>query len=246
MATPINHLAQAKRKLPLSVISLTSLWSKAFILLGGTMDKILESALAFKELTEKEYYFVVSHNRKTREIFLSFKIEDFRHAVGLQYLDDIQIESNPTEVVNAILNRDITDSILEKSVKYRNTFVEANNEKSGTVEERIEEMRYLEHFLDNSDFLRIYKMQSFGSHIRADYFIEATNKARHVSIYVFIRKRDEDDTYVIVSFFKKRTVFTGDNTYWMLKAKYEKGAWLELMRHKDFAGECPETSEMNT
>ena len=38
--------------------------------------------------------------------------------------------------------------------------------------------------------------------IVADYFIEAVSKIRNSTVYIFIRKREENDNYVVVSFFK--------------------------------------------
>ena len=43
--------------------------------------------------------------------------EDFRHASGMRYIDDIIIENNPSKLVDAILNQLITDEMLEKSMK---------------------------------------------------------------------------------------------------------------------------------
>lgn len=125
--------------------------------------------------------------------------EDFRHASGMRYVDDISIENNPGKLVDAILNQTITDNMLEKSTKYT-----TKRPEGGSVKGRVAEFCYLEDYLDKSDFIRIYEVQDFGSWIEAEYFIEATNSQRQTTVYIFIRKRLENDNYVVVSFFENQ------------------------------------------
>ena len=190
---------------------------------------IYECGKNFKNLLDVKYHFAISVNRKIRHLTIDFQTEDFRHASGLHYIDDISIESNPAEVINAILSNEITDELLNKSSKY--TVVVKD---FGSIKERITEMCFLEDYLDKSDFIRIYKMQDFGSLIDAEYFIEASNFNRHSTVYIFIRKRKENDNYVMVSFFKKHSVYKGQTTYWMHKVK-EKGTTItELYKHPNY------------
>lgn len=79
---------------------------------------IYECGKNFKNLLDVKYHFAISVNRKIRHLTVDFQTEDFRHASGLHYIDDISIESNPSEVINAILSNKITDELLDKSSKY--------------------------------------------------------------------------------------------------------------------------------
>lgn len=196
------------------------------------MDKIYECADNFRQLLDKKYVFTFSLKRKVTTITLDFKITDFRHIAGLQYVDDISIEKNPIRLVDAILNKSVTDEILLKSRKYSSDSLEG-----GSVKNRVEELCLLEKYLDADNFIRIYKVQDFGSRIKAEYFIEASDSVRHSAAYIFFRKRIENDSYVIVSFFKKASVtYKGINLYWMLKEKYEDGRVMELYRHPNYKG----------
>ena len=53
---------------------------------GKNMDKISECASSFKKLCDVSYKFIVSFQRKTREINLNFQESDFFHLAGLQYI----------------------------------------------------------------------------------------------------------------------------------------------------------------
>lgn len=161
---------------------------------------------------------------------LDFKITDFRHIAGLQYIDDINIEENPEKLFTSILNKTVTDEILLKSRKYSSLSFEG-----GSVKDRVEELCFLEQYLDKKNFIRIFQVQDFGSLIRADYFIESSDFTRHSTAYIFFRKREENDNYVIVSFFKKANVtYKGIYLYWMLKEKFENGNKIELYRHPNY------------
>ncbi len=193
------------------------------------MDIIYECGKNFKELLNVKYHFTISVNRKLKQLTLDFQSEDFRHASGLHYVDDISIENNPSKLVESILSHEITDEILNKSNKYK-----AISKDSGSVKERISQMRYLENYLDNSDFIRIYQMQNFGSLINAEYFIEASCFNKHTTVYIFIRKREENDNYVMVSFFKKHNTYKGQTTYWMQKIKEKDNIFTELYKHPNY------------
>lgn len=189
-----------------------------FLWNGATVNKIYECAEAFKSLLETKYCFTIVSNRKLKKIILDFEKEDFRHASGLHYVDDISIEQNPVKLYNTILEGALTDEVLAKSRKYI-----LLNREGGSIQARVEELCELETYLDKSDIIKIYEVQDFGSMIRADYFIEATNLLRKTTVYIFIRKRLERDSYVIVSFFKKTVFYKGKIAYWMMKKKIVNG-----------------------
>ena len=196
------------------------------------MDKIYESVTNFIKLETVKYHFVFVQNRKRHDIVLDFKSSDFRHAAGLHHVTDIVIEKNPIKLVDDILNKNpsaITDEKLDKSRKYREVAP-----LTGSIRERISDMRFLEKCLDTSDFMRIYQTQTFGSFIKADYFIESYCKETASNIYIFIRKRDESDNYVMVSYFRKKTPFNGISTYWLLKEKISDTSTNELYRNSSY------------
>ena len=192
------------------------------------MDIIYECANNFVKLINTKYHFVFVRNRKSCDIILDFHPSDFRHAAGLHYITDIVIENNPNKIIDAILNKEfsgITDSKLNESKKYKEI-----SPTSGSIKERISDMRFIEQCLDNSDFMRIFQAQSYGSQIQADYFIESHCKEIKSNVYIFLRKRAESDHYVIVSYFRKKVVFNGISTYWLLKEKILSDTTNELYR----------------
>lgn len=195
------------------------------------MNIVYESADNFIKITNKKYRFIVSHKRKTQEIILDFYPSDYRHATGLHYITDIVIERNPVKLIDAILKEPymVTDEILDKSKKYNEI-----SPYTGSIKERLSDMRFLESCLDSSDYIRIYQIQPFGSIIGADYFIESFCKEIKSNVYIFIRKREESDTYVIVSFFRKSVLFKGTSIYWMLKEKITDKGVIELYRHSNY------------
>ena len=206
------------------------------------MDIIYESVNNFIELTNTKYRFVFSQNRKSHSIVLDFHPSDYRHATGLHHVTDIVLENNPSKLIYAVLKKTpqaITDEILEKSRKYKEF-----SPYSGSIKERVSDFRYLENCLDTSDFMRIYQIQRFGSQIRADFFIESFCKAIRENVYIFLRKRAESDNYVIVSFFRKKVVFEGISTYWLLKEKITPTETYEIYK-RDTYQKCADISDHN-
>ena len=196
------------------------------------MDIIYESAENFIKLKDTRYHFIFVQNRKKHEIVLDFCPSDYRHAAGLHYIDDIVIENNPGKMMEAILVKtppELTDAKLETSKKYKEV-----KPYTGSVRERVSDMRFIEECLDTSDFMRIYKMQPFGSLINAEYFIETYCNAIKAHVYIFIRKREESDSYVVISFFRKKVTFQGISTYWSLKEKITGTATIELYRSDSY------------
>lgn len=196
------------------------------------MDIIYESVHNFIKLKNTKYHFVFVQNRKKHDIILDFKATDYRHATGLHHVTDIVIENNPTKLVNDILLKTppvITDAKLDESKKYKEVAP-----YTGSIKQRVSDMRFLEKCLDTSDFMRIYQIQTFGSFIKADYFVESYCKEISSNIYIFIRKREESDSYVVISYFRKKTTFNGASTYWMLKEKISDVSTYELYRHSSY------------
>ena len=194
---------------------------------AGIVKYRARKAESEKKLENTKYHFVFVQNRKKHDITLNFCLADFRHAAGLHHITDIVIENNLIKTMDAILRSDfpeITDTKLNESRKYKEI-----SPTSGSVRERVSDMRFIEQCLDTSNFMRIFKLQPYGSQIRADYFIEAYCNEIKANVYVFLRKREESDNYVVVSYFRKKTVVSGISTYWLLKEKISDDIVNELL-----------------
>jgi hypothetical protein len=198
------------------------------------MDIIYECATKFVVLEEYEYRFVVSKNRKTKELFLNFKDSDFFHLAGLQYLTDISIPQNRKDTLkNIIENKIITDELLNKSRFYN------KNHSDKNIKSRIEELRFLEEYLDTNNIIRIYNTQNMKylqSMINADYIIESQFKNSPEIVYIFLKQREQDSKYLCpISFFKKEKItYSGDLLYWMLKEKIGKENSKILYKHDKY------------
>ena len=178
------------------------------------MDLIYDAAAKFLVLEQFEYHFVVSQKRKLQTINLNFIDTDCLH-----YLTDIVIPKDRTKTMDEILiKHTISDRIVSKSVYY------VSEDSKKDVKSRIEELRFLEEYLDTDNFIKIFNVRNqkgMSSVIKADYLIESWFKNSSDTVYIFIRQREENpEYYCIVSFFKKNEVaYGGDNVYWMEKVK---------------------------
>ena len=179
------------------------------------MDIIYNAAAKFIMLEQCEYHFVVSKKRKLHTINLNFIDTDFFHIAGLHYLTDIVIPQDRTKTLdNIVVKHAISDQTISRSVHYVNKGIKS----------RIEELRFLEEYLDTDNFIRIFSVgnrKRISSVIEADYVIESRLRNHSDTVYIFIRQREENpEYYCIVSFFKKNEVaYGGDNVYWMEKIK---------------------------
>lgn len=203
------------------------------------MDLIYECAAKFILLEQYEYNFIVSKNRKTWKIILNFCDSDFFHLAGLHYLTDISIPRNRKETLkNIIEKKKITESLL-----YRSRFF-TNPEPDKDVKSRIEELRFLEEYLDTNNMIRIYSTRNtkyLHSNITADYIIESQFKGSQDIVYIFLKQREENsDVYCVTSFFKKDSVtYSGDSLYWMLKQKINSNHRITLYRHPNYDKTAP-------
>lgn len=198
------------------------------------MDVIYDAAAKFAVLEQTEYRFVVSQRRKLQTLQLNFTDTDFFHMAGLQYLDDIVIARDRRKTLNEIIvKHSITDSVLEKSSFY------STRDTKKDVKSRIEELRFLEEYLDTDNYIRIFNLRNqnqISSVIKADYIIESRFRNCKEVVYIFLRRREEDEEhFCVVSFFKKGEVFYGgDKMYWMEKVKITNGVENVLYRHNSY------------
>ena len=198
------------------------------------MDIICECAENYNKLKKNIYRFVVSKNRKTWEIKLNFEDKDFYHLAGFHYLTDISIPKSRKNTLKEIINkRRITDELLYKSKLFESP------ESNKNIRTRIEELRFLEEYLDVENYIRIYNTRNdkyLHSSIDSDYIIESRLKDKNYSVYIFLKKRRESPEYLCVnSFFKKENItYGGDNLYWMLKKKITDTECQIIYKHPDY------------
>ena len=199
------------------------------------MDKIQECASVFRTLTRTtSYIFHTSLKGKISVIEIDFLESDFHHAVGLQYLADIDIPRNTKKIVDWILDNQITDAYLAHSCFYKG---KRNDEKD--VEKRIEEFRHIEEYLDSNNIVYIYSPHNApkdNSLISCDYIIESKLPNKNTTVYIFIkRRRTSSNTYRIISFgVKKKVSYGGIYTYVMLKDKIVNAVRKTIFRHKKY------------
>ena len=198
------------------------------------MDTIYECASKFTILKDYEYRFIISQKRKTQELLINFTDSDFFHLAGFHYLSDINIPQNRQNTINnIILKKKITDTLLHKSRFY------TNPKPDKDVKSRIEELRFLEEYLDTNNIIYIYNTQNdhyLQSLIKADYLIESKLKNSNNTVYIFLKKRINNPKYLcVVSFFKKdKITYSGDKLYWMLKEKRMTNKSITLFRHPNY------------
>lgn len=189
------------------------------------MDRIQECAGCFLHLVDTTSYVFHVANKNVRVITLDFKLKDFHHLAGLQYLTDINIPKNKKDTISWILNnRDpVTDEYLAQSEFYRG---KPNDEKD--IESRIANLRFLEQYLDENNIIRIYSPKDGpqnNSFIQCDYIIESQLKNSHTTVYIFLKHRyGIGSPCGIISFIVKKNVsYGGQNLYWMIKDKITNG-----------------------
>jgi len=182
------------------------------------MDQIYQSAKVFEKLFAIEYDLKLSCNKKLVEFRLDFRKEDFFHLVGLQYLEDLDISKNPSNVFDNILNKNITDESLSNSNFY--LFVDENYV---VVKERISGFQFIEDCLDSKSIVFKYiKNKNAYSRIRAEFMIEVI--VNSITYYVFFIKRNTDNNYRLCSFFEKKSEYKGNKAYWLYKEKIDTNA----------------------
>ena len=197
------------------------------------MDIILECAKNFEKLLDISYECVVSKSRKAQRFVIDFKPTDFYHLAGLQYLTDIDIGRNRSKILTDILNGKVTDKELSKSAMFKRMETSRFD-----IPSRIRALRYLEDYIDANNYIYIYSLKneySTPSLINADYVIKSSSRVSRKEAYIFLRKRQETDNYLVVSFFVKGNErYGGQNLYWLSKTKKTGDEVKVLYRHPQY------------
>lgn len=163
-------------------------------------DILYKAAVEYEKLLDKGYNIVLGRKCKTFQIQLRFSRDSFFHLIGLQHLRDITFPSkNKERIYKNILDKKITNEMLQKSIFYDSYF----------IEERILYLEKLEEMLDSSKVLfQINHMEYIQyTTIRANYLCEYQLTENEIGIlYFFIVKESHGkvkNEYRGCSFFKK-------------------------------------------
>lgn len=135
---------------------------------------------------------IAGRKGKTIEFTISFDRADFHHLAGLHKLkDNIRIQTGQREAVMLdILAGKLTLPQIQKSAFY------------GEMEPRLRPLSMLEQFLDSNDIIFRYNARAHAfSLIQADYLLQ--NDFEGNPVYLFLAKRNNDDTQVCRTFFPK-------------------------------------------
>lgn len=212
------------------------------------MDKIKEAAAHFLNLVNTTSYVFHLANRNVRVVSLNFTSRDFHHMAGFQYLTDITIPRDKKNTLSWILNKDhpITDEYLAQSNFYKG---KPNDEKD--IESRIEQLRFLEQYLDENNIIRIYSPKDGpqnNSLIECDYIIESQLPGSLTTVYIFLRHREgKGSPCAIISFaVKKNVTYGGQKLYWMLKDKIVNGTRKTIFQNPKYTLEQKLENEPNT
>ena len=152
------------------------------------MDKLLECAVAYKNLFDVTYDLKLGSRNKLVELSLYFAKENFYHLIGLEKLNDIQkVRGNPNKIFDKIINREISYSDISKSAFF--------NE----IKSRLDYFPKLEQFLDDNYFTVAFNKQKAYSDISAKYLFYLTDKNNY--IHYFISNKENEKKYFGVTFF---------------------------------------------
>lgn len=210
------------------------------------MDTIQECATNFTLLVETTtYIFHTSLKKKFLVFSVDFRLTDFHHAIGLQYLHDISIPKNTKKTIDWILNEKnpITDNYLATDSEYR-----GKKGQERDVALRISEFRFLEEYLDEKNIVYIYSPKDSpykNSIIPCDYIIESTLKSRGQTVFIFLKHRsDSNSPCRIMSFgVKKNVQYGGIYQYIMLKDKIKNGIRINIFKHPRYTAKQILTNE---
>ncbi len=203
------------------------------LFLEGKMDQLYSAGVQFEKLIKTEYRIILSAgmNKELERVCINFDPSDLYHMLGLQHLDDIELPNNRKTLLDKILSHEIDDAYLSKSKYYDNSIANYG------ISERMHTVANLESLMDSDNTLfYIYRMQHQNvTSIKADYLIVCIQEKNNPEIYIFVRKRKENDNYSIISCFQRSSIsYWGGKRYLMLKEKSSRGCVCELYRNPNF------------
>ena len=163
-------------------------------------DLLYEVALEFKKLTHTGYRIVLGRQGKSFELQVRFPRNSFFHLTGLQHLEDITFSStNKERIYKDILQKKLTFIDIEKSVFFKNFF----------IQERLSHLKYLEEILDSAQLVFLINPREYLKYtkIYANYLcVYALPNNKIDTLYLFLVKdvhSKVDNACKACSFFKK-------------------------------------------
>lgn len=207
------------------------------------MTVLEDAAYGYKKLINKRIVNTYGKKGKKINITILFKDEHFPHLIGLDKLRDIEnaIYKNRTkaEVHNAILEKELTDEIIEKSDLLHKSSSD-NNDDYYTVNERIKFFsKVVEIIFERNHILYSFFEVKAHSMIKADYLLKYTIEKKKIDdptyLYLFIKKDEYiKDVYMPISFFPSdnKQYVSGMPMYTLLESKLIYGEKEEILYHK--------------
>ena len=176
------------------------------------MNLLLQSAMAWKEMTEYSYLFTYGYKKKLFTINLTFSLDDYPHLAGFQYMKDLSLPNyTSAKLINRILEGKISFKNIQKATQYETL-----------IKPRLKALIHLKESLDNPFVLLSYmpKMYPFYTNMKADYLISS-----HINFtsYIFIIQSNKsspvESNYLCCSLFEKseRDYKTNQKTLTILK-----------------------------
>lgn len=159
-----------------------------------------------------EYKIILAKKKKLYEFEIAFLEDNFYHLVGLQYLTDLSfLKTSRTKVFHKILNEEITQEDIEKSVFYKN------------IEDRLDGFFSIEKILDSNDTVfRFCQEKAWFSKIPAKYLLQ-TNWEDNTN-YIFLDELDSNTMFCRSFFFNNENNYSQNQTrmFLLYKEKYIK------------------------
>ena len=145
------------------------------------MGILYESALAYRNLLNMEYCFVLGRKGQTSEICIAFTKYEFSHLAGLHKLEDRPgVKTKRDVLFDLILQQHPSCSSLCTSIFYP------------AIEPRVQLLKHLETILDDNRTVFRYNRKTIGfdSKLSADYILynDAVSECGGVPSYVFLDK----------------------------------------------------------
>lgn len=155
------------------------------------MNELQQRAQAFQRLLDTEYKIIIGRKGKTATIVLRFEAEHFHHLAGLHKLNTLRIaRASRRAVFNDLLQGKISCDDLKKSPSFEK------------IAKRLHHLLHLEALLDSNEIIFRYNPKlNPNSALVSDYLL--VTPKNDDTLYIFIAKEKEQDTFFCRSFFPK-------------------------------------------
>lgn len=156
------------------------------------MDILQQCAMNFDRLANYSYRIIVGRKGVTREFLITFNRSEFHHLAGLHKLKS-----------NLVFTKDSRLSVFTKLVSGDLSLIQIQHEAEyPLIKNRIKNLVKLEEFLDSNELVfRFDYRRAYPTAIRADFLMQ--NELDGETVYLFLAKRRENESYVCKSFFQK-------------------------------------------